>query len=619
MVAILSALCLVLLGTALGRRLLRLARFRIESAALRLSFAAGLGLGVVSLAVMAIGLYGRLGSSSVHIGFLVVAALLVPDLIMMTFGAVRSVRSAWPLSFGWFEWFLVTAIALSVLSGLISSIAPPTSWDATVTHLKVPHEYLETGRIVRLDDLHSNGPMNGVMLFIPAMMLGGDTAPAVLHLSLLVLAGVALYGFARQHVGRTGSLLTAAIYFLMPIGAILGSEALVDFHLVFYLLLAVVGLVHGWQEDRTGWSILGAVCLGIALGSKYNALYALLPLCVGLGVRTWQGVGHRQRLLTEGAGVLLLAIVIGCPWYVRNVVLTGNPFYPIFARSIPTRHLSAGLTGESPVWRPPRSYPWDALNVLLYPVNHTLGFSWGVAEGPRPDGAQNSPGPLYLALVPLLLIMRPVPGWALVAVGVAALAFGQTVSTFPMFRHLMPFIVPCAAVSGRAFEWLDGRRWVRITARCTVVIVLLLQMVPFVGRTATRSGVVFGAESRAEYLRRTDDVYPMAEFAATRLGPEAKLFYVGERIYHFRALGLNATMGMPIRQGRVDFPAISSPAQLHDRLRRLGYTHVAVNNEILSRQFPPALDLIGPLVELDKLVEIEQIKELVLYEIAPLD
>ncbi len=619
MIAILTVLALVLFGTALGRRLLRLARFRIESAALRLSFAAGLGLGVLSLAVMAIGLSGRLGSPPVHIGFLVVAALLVPDLVMMTIEAARAVRSAWPPRLGWFEWFLAAAIAVSVLSGLLSSVAPPTSWDATISHLKVPHEYLEAGRIMRLDDLHSNGPMNGVMLFIPAMLLGGDTAPAVLHLSFLVLAGVALYGFARRHVGRTGSLLAAAIYLLMPIGAMLGSEALVDYHLVFYILLAFVGLVYGWQEDRPGWSILGAVCLGIALGSKYNALYALLPLCVGLGVRVWQGVGRRQRLLTEGAGVLLLAVVIGCPWYVRNVVLTGNPVYPVFARSIPTRHLSAGLTGERPVERTPPPYPRDTLNVLLYPVNHTLGFSRGIAAGPQPEGAQNSPGPLYLALVPLLLLMRPAPRWALVVVGVAALAFGQIILTFPMFRYLLPFIVPCAAVSGRAFEWLDGRRWVRITVGFVTVVVLLLQLVPFVGRTATRAGVVFGAESRAEYLRRADDVYPMAEYAAERLGPDAKLFFVGERIYHFRALGLDATMGMPLRQARVDFPAIASPAELLEQLRQPGYTHVAVNRENLRRRFPPALDLIGPLVERDKLVEIEQIKELVLYEIAPLD
>ncbi|MFO7899312.1 MAG: glycosyltransferase family 39 protein [Planctomycetota bacterium] len=618
MIAILSALAVVLFGAALGRRLLRLARFPIDSLALRISVAAGLGLGVLSVAIMIIGLSGGLCSGAVRVGFLIAACLLVPDAALLVLAAVRSARAAWPPRLAAFEWFLVAVILASGVLGLVSALAPPTSWDATISHLKLPLIYLERGRIDRLDDIHSNGPMNGVMLFIPAMLLGGDTAPAVLHLGFLLLTGLAVFGFARRHVGRAGSLLAAAICLLMPIAAALGPEALVDFPVVFYLTLAFVGFVRGWRQDRLGWSLLGAVCLGLALGTKYNALYALPALLLGLVVRVGRGRGRRHRLLTEAAGVLVVAAAVGCPWYVRNVVLTGNPVYPIFARAIPTRHLSAGLTGEVPIRRPARPYPRDPVNVVLYPLNYTLGFSHGLAAGPQPGGARQSPGPLLLALVPLLLVVRPVPGWALAAVCFAAVGFGLIVPTFPLPRYLLPFVVPCAAAAGYVFERLGGRAWLRRVLCAVVTVVLLVQLVPFLGRAATRGPVVFGAESRAAYLRRADDVYPMAEFVARELGPDARLLYVGERIYHFKALGVDATMGMPIRQAAVDFPAMASPRQLLDRLHRLGYTHVVINRANLGRRYPPALDLIDALAARDKLVETKQIKHLVLYQVAPI-
>ncbi|MFW6107784.1 MAG: ArnT family glycosyltransferase, partial [bacterium] len=574
MIAIPSALAVLVFGAALGRRLLRLARFRIDSVALRMPVAAGLGLGVLSAAIMIVGLSGGLCSAAVRVGFLIAACLLLPDAVLLVLDTVRAARAAWPPRLAPFEWLLVAVILASVALGLVSALAPPTSWDATISHLKLPLIYLERGRIDRLDDVHSNGPMNGVMLFIPAMLLGGDTAPAVLHLGFLLLTGLAVFGFARRHVGRTGSLLAAAICLLMPIAAALGPEAVVDFTVVFYVTLAFAGFLRGWREDRVRWSLLAAVCLGLAMGTKYNGLYAVPALLLGLVVRVGRGRGRRQRLLTEAAAVLVVAAAVGCPWYVRNVVLTGNPVYPIFARAIPTRHLSAGLTGEVSIRRPPRPYPRDPVNVALYPLNYTLGFSHGLAAGPQPGGARQSPGPLLLALVPLLLVVRPVPGWALAAVCFAAVGFGLIVLTFPLPRYLLPSVVPCAAAAGYVFERFDGRRWLRRVLCAAVAVVLLVQLIPFLGRAATRVAVVFGAESRAVYLRRTDDVYPMAEFAARRLGPDAKLLYVGERIYHFKALGLDATMGMPIRQAAVDFPAMATPRQLLDRLRRLGYTHV---------------------------------------------
>jgi len=619
MLATLVAVGLVLLGAALGRRILLLARATFRSYLEELCFSAGLGLGVLSLAIMAVGLLGGLRSGAVWAAALGAAGLLVPDAVRIVAGTARRARRVGLPSLKPFQWFLVAAILASLACGLVSSLAPPTAWDATTSHLKVPFLYLQEGAVFRLDDIHSNGPLNTAMLFIPAMGIGGDTAPALLHLAFLALGGLVLFEVARQHVSTTGALLAAAAYFLMPIGAMLGSEAVVDFPVVVYVALAFVALLRWWEEERPGWLVLSAVNLGLAMGTKYVGLYALAMFFAAAAVKVLAGKGRRLTLSYHAAMLLVLAVAVGCPWYVRNRVLTGNPFYPVFAHVIPTRHITGVYTGEVPMEFTRRQYPSDLLNRALLPVNYTLGFSRGVPGRPGPDGAANSPGPLFLALVPLIVVLRPVPRWATLAAALLLGALALIIPMYPLPRYVLPFVALCAPVLGYVFDALSGRAWARRTLCAVAVVVLLLQLVPFAGRAATRLRVAVGAESRRDYLRRVDDVYPMAEHVAAEgvLPPGASVLYVGERVYHFHTLGVDVTMGMPVRQALVEFPAFDNPAELHRRLRQLGFTHLVVNEATLAKRYPQCGLLLRALEDVQGIRRTESRKDLVLYDVAP--
>ena len=612
MPAILAVLTLVLFGTALGRRVLRASRVRFDSFLDEICFSAGVGLGIFSLLVMAAGLLGAFQSVATKVGLLVLSCLLIPDAAAVVIGAGRRALRRRPA--GWFQWVLAAVILVSLVCGFVSSLAPPTAWDATASHLKIPLQYLVHGGICRLDDIHSNGPLNGVMLFIPLIMLGGDAAPALLNFAFMIGGGLALLAISRRALSRTGAFVAAAIYFLMPLSAVLGSEAVVDFPVIFYVVLAFAALLWWWEDERPSGLKLAAVCLGFALGTKYTGLYALAIVFVLVAAKVLAARGRRKKLLAHGAVAVLIAVVVGCPWYVRNAGLTGNPFYPVFARVIPTRHISAALTGR--VQRParPRKYPADFLNFALFPVNHTLGFSRGIEGGPRPEGVIHSPGPLLLALVPLLVFVRPRSRWAILCVAFFLCSFVLIVPRFPLVRYLLPFLVPCAAVAGYVFDRLSERAWARRVLCVIITAVLVVQMVPFAGRAATRMRVVAGLESRAEYLLRTDDVYPMAQHAAGILPPDAKVLYVGHRVYYFLEQGIDATMGMPLRQAGVDFPAFRNPAELLERLRELGYTHVIANEGLLAARGKATLELLHELRGRG-LEPVATVKDLVLYEI----
>jgi hypothetical protein len=188
------------------------------------------------------------------------------------------------------------------------------------------------------------------------------------------------------------------------------------------------------------------------------------------------------------------------------------------------------------------------------------------------------------------------------------------VPAFPLPRYALPFVAPCTLVAAYVWERFSRSPRAGRALTAVVVFVLLVQLVPFAGRAAARVRVVSGMETREQYLLRADDVYPMARRAAQMLPPNAKVLYVGERVYHFLALGVNADMGMPARQAAVDFPAFRTPAGLMERIRGLGYTHVIVNEAVLAARTPFALNLLRPL-EGAGLRELAREKRLVLYEV----
>ncbi len=616
MLAILVVFVLTLLGAALGRRILLWSRIRFATLAEQLCFSAALGLGILALAIMAAGLLGQFRGHVPRLAAVILACILIPDVVLILSAIARKVRElGWP-KLNPFERLLTIVILLAIAFSLVSALAPPTAWDATASHLTIPHLWLGRGRIDRIDDLHSSGPLNAVMLFIPAMLLAGDTAPALIHLAFTILAGVALYAAAHRCLSRSGALLAAAAFFLMPVTAALAPEAAVDFPLILFVLLAFIAFTHWWETERLSWLILAAVNLGLAAGTKYTGLHALVLLSAGILVRIVATRDRRPVLLSHGAAAILVAVLVGCPWYVRSAVLTGNPFYPVLAKVIPTRHISAALTGAAPAVEVPGKYPRDLANLLLFPVNYTFGFTLGIGHGPTAEGLVHSPGPLFLALVPLLFLLGPAPRWAWMALVTALGGLILIVPAFPLPRYVLPFLVPCGMIVGLVFERASARRSAHRLFAAMIVIILPLQLLPFAGRAAARARVVFGLESRDKYLLRSDDIYPMARRASAVLPADAKLLYVGERSYYFLAFGIDTAMGMPLRQGVVDFPALRTPGALLARIHELGYTHVIVNEAVLAARTPFALDMLRPLKD-NGLREITREKKLVLYEVTP--
>ena len=382
------ALFILLLGTALGQRLLEGLSF--TSPGEGLVFAAGIGLGILSLFTLGLGLLGLFYPWLFYALSLGLALLLLPQILSLLKHMTQlRLSSRPPLLIGL---YLVATLSLSFLLAL----APPLSFDALLYHLVGPKLYIQEHRIWAVDNFPLYFPSLMEMLFTWGMLLKGDIVAKLIHYLYGLLAGATIFLLARRYLSSKVGWWSLALVWSMPMVWVVMGWAYVDLGLVFYELLAFFALTN-WLGSKEGrWLLLSGALSGFAMGVKYIAFVAPLSLAL---IILYQGIKSRQRassLLRSLLLFTLLALLVASPWYLRNLYLVGNPFYPfIFGGKHWDHFLSRWYeqpgTGLGTSWR-----------IIALPLTVTLGTQ----DESFYDGRT---GPLILALLPLLFLARLTP------------------------------------------------------------------------------------------------------------------------------------------------------------------------------------------------------------------
>lgn len=210
----------------------------------------------------------------------------------------------------------------------LNSLLPPYRWDEMAYHLAYPQQWIAAGRITT--DPFMRYPLytnNWPLLLGVALMLGGST---LAHL-LSWLAGVAAAMVVdrlllRVHVGRPLRAVAVASFLLTPFVQRYLNVAHADMALMYFLVVTTFAIVDLGREPESGMrgAVIAASCGGMFLGMKILNI-AFGPLFIALA---W----IRLRWSRELAVLVVAGAIIGLPWYVRNLVLGGDPAPPLVSR-----------------------------------------------------------------------------------------------------------------------------------------------------------------------------------------------------------------------------------------------------------------------------------------------
>lgn len=472
----------------------------------RLSFRAALGLGLLGLGVLVVG--STLGLNVVLSGaVLVLSGLLLRRSVRTWWGDFSELRQLWSRS-GVFGRLVALGGVLILFSTLLAALAPPLKWDALVYHLLLPQAYLLSGRILYAPWLSFWGmPQLGEMLFTWANALAGQSAASVLGWASGVLALVGTLGYTHQRFGRRAAWgAVAALLSGFTLASSL-SWSYVDWLAFYFGWAAFVALVEWRLNSGNRFLLLAGAFSGLALGVKYTA--GVLAIA-GTFVIIWHIYRRRQagpwiRTLSAClARFLIPLLLLSLPWWIKNLIATGNPVYPFF---IPGGALDRFRLDFYPI------PPWgDSVDTLLLPwqatmqgVEGSLGFSASI-------------GPLFLACAPLawlgfssrLKTLRTVISTAglFSLVGILVWMAGSTFSGYLIQSRLYFVIFPALAVlAGSGFASLSELNLGQVRfgrlASALVVLALFLTGLEVGAQTLDQGTLAFvlGSELRQDYLQ----------------------------------------------------------------------------------------------------------------------
>lgn len=257
---------------------------------------------------------------------------------------------------GFSRWSLVAAAAAATiavgswLSRTLTAIDQGiTAVDSHWYHLPFAIHFFQTGRTSSInftDDITAYFPATSSLFHSMGMMFfRTDLLSTVLNVAWLALAILAAWCIGRPFGVAPVAALGPLILFGGP-GMVetQAGSALTDV-VGCALFLSAVAIALVPRTERTlGPDVLAALAAGLSTGAKFTFLPAAGALCIGLIV-----LSPRGQRLKRTAGVMGGVALTGAYWYVRNLVIIGNPLPSLEVSVGPIRlpHVTGPIPGTT--------------------------------------------------------------------------------------------------------------------------------------------------------------------------------------------------------------------------------------------------------------------------------
>ena len=474
----------------------------------------GCGIGLGGLGLLGLGLSAaRLARAPVFfflIAFLTALFAFSKDLGKLLID-LKALAAHWNLSFSQFSLFSKIAIVLPILfSSLLTLVPPFEAFDALLYHLALPANILHNGGLQAVDNAPFWFPSLSENVYLWALGMGSERAAQMIHFAWMLLSTLLLWYWASKIWNTEVARKTLLLLTTIPSLTMLASWAYADMALIYYATASLYAFTRYRVLRASSWLSMAGVLAGIAMSIKYTAF--VVPLTCGLLL-----LFHRPvtKSILSAAQFSLITLVTASPWYIRNAIFMGNPFYPFifggrYWDSFLTQWYADSGTGIG----------WNTLQIIQLPLNAILGTH----DMTFFDGRM---GPLFLILAPITIWILwtrtrqdTAQSWSLFIIGVfsllsfAAWTFGVINSSGLwqarlLFPALIPFTIPTALAwdSLKQFDTSKLRISFLVNALIGIIITLtifdnsvfVIQRNPLV--------VALGTQSRERYIERINPSY----------------------------------------------------------------------------------------------------------------
>jgi hypothetical protein len=333
--ALVLAGLVLFLAAGLGRILLRPFKLGDWSFIERAVISLPLGLATIGYAEFFMGLLGWL--KPIHHTILLVIFTIFAfknsvEVLTEGLSHIKRFPEIW-LGFSFIKKFFFTAGALALMLAFLQTLTPPWDYDGLMYHLQGPRLFLDAGKITPIpENWFTFYPATWEMVFMLGLGLGNDIFSRIIHFSTLVLILFATYAFNKRFVPSMDGWLPTAILMGIPMLLVWGTFAYTDLAWALFQFLAMVLVLVWHQQQRNQFLILAGVFQGLALASKYLSISGVAILGFILFILNFiDKKTHRwKRSVLHPILFGISCLFIASPWYIKNLLWTGNPVFPYY-------------------------------------------------------------------------------------------------------------------------------------------------------------------------------------------------------------------------------------------------------------------------------------------------
>jgi hypothetical protein len=578
-ILLLSVWCLI--TTGVGRLCLSGTAIRFVSQREQLFLSFGIGLVVTGYAVFLLGITQAFHNVtiSIFLGFLGLIAVKGWLQMFPCHSSSPALPSPWDRPAAY-------VLGVVLLADLFLILTPEIGKDALIYHLAVPKLYLQHhGFYFIPGNIFAGYPLLGEMHYLLALFIQSDILAKAMHYAVLcgTLLGISL--FIRSHLRENAfPALSMLVFFTIPSVFAVSHAAYNDLFVTLFTLAAVYSFLKWHKEKSNIFLILFAIFSGSAAASKYTALL-LVPLgCLGILSIDFRQKTHALDALHHVMLYAAGAFIIGSPFYLKNWIVAGNPFYPFFYDIFGGRGWDADQARVYDLFIQNLGMGKGLIDYLLLPWN--LSFQ-AKLDSPQFDGIL---GPVFFLTLPFLIGKRHWETPILVIIVYAFFTFLFWASSAQQIRYLIPLFPLLAIVTGAILTRYRNKKPI-----FGLLILILLGSAAFNGYHLFRDfikvrpfDVAVGLESRDEFLTRMLPAYPMYRFVNQELPPESRVFLIYMKNFNYlcdRYCYSDAMFEAHTIQKILQYS--QSPAEVRDRLKTYGFTYLLYDKAYLLNDLSP--------------------------------
>ena len=578
------SLFLLFIAIGLGRTALSFSSIVFSSRVESLTLSGALGYGLLSYGTLGLGALGLLTKPFLRV-LLCVLFVVVLIRFYSTFRkkwmrlAFQEMKAAFPSTL--VVRFFVILLCLILITDLIMAFVPEIFYDARVYHLGVPHFYLMEHKIKALPQLHASFPFTIQFVYLLGLALKNEMVTKLTHFYFLCLTLTGMIALGLRTKRPLWGLIAAVLFAAIPTVQLNVWASAVDVGTSLFGFLAFYCYWIAKDQDKKNqiWIIFSGLFAGLAFGSKYSA--GMVPLSIFLCLFIEMALQKRKpALILKRLGIFSLVVlgVMG-PWFMKNIIETGNPIYPIFNAWLGDRPIQA--------WRydilKSMAHGFTLKNLWAFPQ---ILWDWSVKE----KEYARFLGPLLLAisfyLIPFFKRKTHFDTFRLSLSLIVFLCVG--LFTSKLVRLLLPGlpVLVCFLALGFESHLQDSKKFKKFISLLLFFVGFSLQIswcTMAIHREYRPRDVLLGRLTKQDYLspdhlqQSTHSSDPMFRAMEETLSPHDRVLLIGEE----KVYGLNVPFsyaGVFDNGLWVTLPQKESdPASLAKAFQKEGITHLMVN------------------------------------------